>query len=838
MQAVIIAGGEGTRLRPLTSTTPKPMLPIANKPMIGHVVELLAAHGVTDIIVTVAYLGNAIRNYLGDGAEFGVSVRYLQEETPLGTAGAVAHARHLVRGTFLVLSGDVLTDINLGEAIQFHQYHNAKATMVLTAVDAPTEFGIVATDETGRVEQLIEKPTWGEVFTDTVNTGIYVLEPEVLDTIPTDRPVDFSSEVFPRLLADGEELFGFISEGYWADVGTFGGFFQTGRDILDGRTHTQLEGFSFQGGVMIGKDCDVDPTAKIEGPALIGNYVYLGPGTEIRPYTVLGDNARIETGSVLSGAIVFDHVFVGESCRIRGAILGRGAEIRSRSVVNDGVIIADGVYVGREAVLAPDIKIYPAKKIEPLSTVTNSIVWEAGSPRTVFGPIGISGLANIDITPELACRIAMAYGSMLPLHSVVMAARDTSRSARAIKRAMMVGFNSVGMDVEDLEVSTLPVMRHLVARSDSRAGVRVALDPQDPQGLLIHLIDETGCDLSPGDRRKVERALEREDFRRVSGSEVGDLRAYPRSFESWKAELNDRLPMRRIRRLGAKIVIDFSYGSGNLSLPQVLASLGMDILAVNSYPSTIRSITHDPHNQLQALARLVVASSAQLGLLVDPGAERITVVDDEGIAFNDAELAALLTKLVIQSDGIQEVIAPVNMPNTLENLANEAEIRFTWAGLDLNDISTRVRTSEVPAIGVGGRGLFLFSNLTSVPDAAVSLGYLLSGLEHVRQPLSRLRRAIKVPKVHVDEIPVSYAQMGYTMRELRAQAEAESHEHLIAIDGIRLSDHDRFWLVAPDQQEPLLKVWVSDEDESAATATIAKLHQQVRSIRDAAPHLG
>jgi len=212
MQAVIIAGGEGTRLRPLTSTTPKPMLPIANKPMIGHVIELLAAHGVTDIIVTVAYLGNAIRNYLGDGSEFGVSVRYLQEETPLGTAGAVAHARHLVRGTFLVLSGDVLTDINLGEAIQFHQHRNAKATMVLTAVDAPTEFGIVATDATGRVEQLIEKPTWGEVFTDTVNTGIYVLEPEVLDTIATDRsacvcgcvPADDRLDVSVRSAAGGE----------------------------------------------------------------------------------------------------------------------------------------------------------------------------------------------------------------------------------------------------------------------------------------------------------------------------------------------------------------------------------------------------------------------------------------------------------------------------------------------------------------------------------------------------------------------------------------------------------------------------------------------------------
>ncbi|MGC9154839.1 MAG: sugar phosphate nucleotidyltransferase [Ferrimicrobium sp.] len=837
MQAVIIAGGEGTRLRPLTSTTPKPMLPIANKPMIGHVVELLAAHGVTDIIVTVAYLGNAIRNYLGDGAEFGVSVRYLQEETPLGTAGAVAHARHLVRGTFLVLSGDVLTDINLSEAIAFHQHRNAKATMVLTSVDAPTEFGIVATDTTGKVEQLIEKPTWGEVFTDTVNTGIYVLEPEVLDTIPTDRPVDFSSEVFPGLLADGEALYGYVSEGYWADVGTFGGFFQTGRDVLDGRSQTHLEGFSFQGGVMIGKDCEVHPTAKIEGPALIGNYVYLGPGVEVRPYTILGDNARIETGSVLSGSVVFDHVFVGEASRIRAAILGRGAEIRSRSVVNDGVIIADGVYVGREAVLAPDIKIYPAKKIEPLSTVTNSIVWEAGSPRTVFGPLGIAGLANIDITPELACRIAMAYGSMLPLHSVVMAARDTSRSARAIKRAMMVGFNSVGMDVEDLEVSTLPVLRHLVARSDSRAGVRVALDPQDPQAILIHLVNEVGCDLPSGDRRKIERALEREDFRRVSGSEVGDLRAYPRSFESWKAELNAQLPMTRIRNLGAKVVIDFSFGSGNLSLPQVLSSLGMDVLAVNSYPSTIRSITHDAHAQLQSLARLVVASSAQLGLLVDAGAERITVIDDEGVTLSDAELAALLTKLVIQSDGIQEVVAPVNMPSTLEKLANDAAITFTWAGLDLNDISRRVRASGVPALGVGGQGLFLFSNLTSVPDAAVSLAYLLSGLEHVRQPLSRLRRGIQVPKVHVDEISVSYAQMGYTMRELRTRAESDSNEQLIVIDGIRVGDGDRFWLIAPDQQEPLLKVWVSDDDDAAANAMIAKLHEQVRTIRDSAPHL-
>jgi phosphomannomutase len=176
------------------------------------------------------------------------------------------------------------------------------------------------------------------------------------------------------------------------------------------------------------------------------------------------------------------------------------------------------------------------------------------------------------------------------------------------------------------------------------------------------------------------------------------------------------------------------------------------------------------------------------------------------------------------------------MPNTLETLANDAGVAFTWAGLDLNDISTKVRASERPALGVGGQGIFLFSNLTSVPDSAVSLGYLLSGLEHVRQPLSRLRRSVTVPKVHVDEIAVSYAQMGYTMRALRTWAEADPHAELIAIDGIRVSDKDRFWLIAPDQLEPLLKVWVCDNDDVAASAMIATLHERVRVIRDAAPY--
>ena len=194
-----MAGGEGTRLRPLTSNQPKPMLPMANRPMMEHVVTLLRQHGFTDIVVTVAFMANAIRNYFGDGSEFGVDIVYATEESPLGTAGSVLNARQHLDERFLVISGDVLTDIDLSAVIDHHEQKGAMATLALKAVEDPLEFGIVITREDGSIERFLEKPTWGQVFSDTINTGIYVLEPEIFDFIEAGRPVDFSGEVFPAV---------------------------------------------------------------------------------------------------------------------------------------------------------------------------------------------------------------------------------------------------------------------------------------------------------------------------------------------------------------------------------------------------------------------------------------------------------------------------------------------------------------------------------------------------------------------------------------------------------------------------------------------------------------
>src|SRR5271169_1668086 len=270
MKAVIMAGGEGTRLRPQTSNLPKPMLPLVGRPMMEHIVSLLQRHGITDIVVTVAFLPNAIRSYFGDGSELGVRMSYATEESPLGTAGSVRNAREQLTERFLVISGDVLTDIDLSAVIAFHEEKSALATIALASVENPLEFGIVIAHEDGSIERFLEKPGWGQVFSDTINTGIYVLEPEIFEQIPEGRPVDFSSEVFPAVLNAGDPLFGYVASGYWEDVGTTAAYLKAHEDILDGRVQLEIGGFELRPGVWLGKGSSIDPGARVEGPAFIG----------------------------------------------------------------------------------------------------------------------------------------------------------------------------------------------------------------------------------------------------------------------------------------------------------------------------------------------------------------------------------------------------------------------------------------------------------------------------------------------------------------------------------------------------------------------------------------
>ncbi|HEY7876353.1 MAG TPA: sugar phosphate nucleotidyltransferase, partial [Actinomycetota bacterium] len=451
-QAVIMAGGEGTRLRPLTSNMPKPMLPVANRPLMEHTIVLLRRHGFTDIVATVQFLSSVIRNYFDDGSDLGVSLAYATEEVPLGTAGSVLGARDLLTGRLLVISGDALTDLDLEEVVAWHDAKGAAATLVLKRMEDPLEFGIVMTRDDGQIERFLEKPTWGQVFSDTINTGIYVLEPEVLDLIPPDQPYDFSSELFPTMLDKGLPLFGFVTDSYWTDVGNTEAFLQANHDVLAGKVRVDIPGFELQPRVWAGEDVEIHPTARIQGPALLGDNVRVGAGASVAGHSVVGSNALIGDDARVLGGVVLDRAHVGNYAQVRGGVLGRGAVLHKGSTLEEGAVAGDDVVVGSGAIVRPRVRIFPSRSVDSGAIVTASVVRERRATRSLFGARGVSGLVNVGVTPLVAVRLGMAYGSTLKRGSVVVTGRDASRAARTMKRAIISGLNSSGVNCHDLEL--------------------------------------------------------------------------------------------------------------------------------------------------------------------------------------------------------------------------------------------------------------------------------------------------------------------------------------------------------------------------------------------------
>src|SRR6266571_7481044 len=260
MQAVVMAGGEGSRLRPLTINRPKPMVPIVDKPCLGHIFELLKRHGIEESFVTLQYLASVIQDSYGDGGGIGMRLRYSVEETPLGTGGSVRQIVPDLDGTFLVISGDALTDIDLSKVIAFHRERNAAVTLTLVHVPNPLEYGVVITGEDGRITKFLEKPSWGEVFSDTINTGIYVIEPRVLERYKVGEAFDFSKDLFPQLLTDGEPLFGYVASGYWTDVGSIPEYARANADVLLGKVKAGSLGREILPGVFASGEVEIDPT--------------------------------------------------------------------------------------------------------------------------------------------------------------------------------------------------------------------------------------------------------------------------------------------------------------------------------------------------------------------------------------------------------------------------------------------------------------------------------------------------------------------------------------------------------------------------------------------------
>lgn len=805
VQAVVMAGGEGSRLRPLTSNVPKPMLPIVNRPIMEHIVSLLKVNGVTDVVVTVQFLASVIRNYFDDGSELGVSLSYATEDAPLGTAGSVLGARDLLSGRFLVISGDALTDLDLAAVLEWHEHKGAAATLVLKRMQDPLEFGIVMTSEDSRIERFLEKPTWGQVFTDTVNTGIYVLEPEVLDLIPIDQPYDFSSELFPLMLDKGLPLYGYITDAYWTDVGNSDAYLQAQYDVLTGRVEVDIAGFELQRRVWVGDDVEIHDDAVVEGPALIGDSSRIGPGARVRGAAVIGANAIVARDAAVIGGVVMDRAHVGRSAQVRGGVLGRGASLGEGATLEEGAVLGDDVAVGEGALIKPRVKVYPSRSVEAGAIVTQSLVQERKASRSLFGSRGVSGVVNVGMTPQVALRLGMAYGTVLPRGSTVVIGRDASRAARTLKRAIIAGLTSTGVTCHDLETMPLPVTRFTVRNAQAAGGISVRTSARDTEIVEIRLFDSEGADVPTTTQRKIDRVFFREDYRRPSSGKLGELEFPAHTLQQYSSGLLRSLDLGPIRNAACKVVIDYAGGAAALIGPSILGRLGCDALSVNAFTDDHRPVftSEDYDRMLADLAVHVSRSGSDLGVLLEPGGEVARLVDDRGrvVAHGQALLAFIRHEA---SRGVQEVAVPVSSSSVCEGVAAEAGARVRWTATGPAALMQSAAADEAGFAG-DADGQLIFPALMPAADGFMTFCKMLELIAVTGRPLSETTDDLPIAHVVRREVRTPWQQKGAVMRRLAQSAPADAE--LVLLDGIKVVHQDRWALVVPAPDEPSTRVW-------------------------------
>ena len=810
-----MAGGEGSRLRPLTGNVPKPMLPVANRPLMEHIILLCKEHGFTDIVATVQFLSSVVRNYFGDGGDLGVTLNYTTEDTPLGTAGSVKAAQDLLSGPFLVISGDALTDLDLRSVVDFHRRRGAAATMVLKRMRDPLEFGIVMTAEDGRIERFLEKPTWGQVFTDTINTGIYVLEPEVLDLIPPDEPHDFSSELFPQMLDKGLPLFGYVTDSYWTDVGNTDAFLQANRDVLARRVKVDLPGFELRPGVTIGEDVDVHPTARIEGPALVGDNSRVGPGAVVGPYAVVGGNVLLEEGTQISQGVVLDRAHLARSSQVRGGVLGRASSLGRGAALEEGAVTGDDVSVGAGAIVKPRVKVYPSRSVDAGAIVTQSIVHERRGTRSLFGTKGVSGIVNVGMTPQVAVRLAMAYGTTLKRGSVVVTGRDTSRAARAMKRAIIAGLNSTGITVHDLELVPMPLTRFTVRSQQASGGISVRTSPVDPEVVEIRLFDAGGADLVESVQRKIERVFFREDYRRPGPSKLGELEFPPRALEQYTSGILGSLDVPAIRERAPKVVVDYAYGPASLVGPSLLGRLGCDALSVSAYTDEHRRalVTEDLDRLSEALAGHVKNSGSDMGVLFEPGGEIAHIIDDRGRRVSHMQALLLFLRDATREGGTAAL--PISCPSVAEAVAQKDGGSVSWTPTALASL---MGAAAEPGVGFAGNadGALIFPSFMPAPDAIMTFCRALGVIAAAGRSLGDL--VDELPEVHMAqrEVQTPWHRKGAVMRTVASSA---SQDRLTLLDGVKVQEDDGWALVIPHPEEPSCRIWAEGSTRAEAEQT-------------------
>lgn len=529
MKAVVMAGGEGTRLRPLTCTAPKPMIKIMGKPVIGYIIDLLSENGFDEIAVTVRYRAEDIENYIDSLNIKGIKISCVEETQVLGTAGSVKNAAKNWDEPFLVISGDCICDFDLKKIMKNHKKIMADATIVCKQVEKTEEYGTVVLSDSGSVEGFCEKPDWRHASSNLANTGIYVLNPAMLDLVPDGKIYDFACDLFPQMMSSGKRLFGCSAEGYWCDIGDLKSLRECIGHIMDNKVNTYIPKSSR--GIFVKQNLP-DGDYNIVPPVYIGKNVSIGQGSTIGPYTVIEDNVTVGNSTRIKKSVVLPNSSVCENCDIIGSIIGEKCLVKPNSVCLEGSCIGDGCIIGGGTTVSNNVLVWPEKKVPYRSVIINNLR-DGKCEFDLIGEYGISGETFTEISCEKCCRLGEALaGSSFGKNIGI--GYDTSKSSKALAMAVMSGLIAGGSKISDFGECVESQMGFFVSFCALDSGIYICADPHTAH---ISLFGQYGLPLYRKYERELENRYKRSDYRCCNGVECNEVHDMSSVAEIYEGQL-------------------------------------------------------------------------------------------------------------------------------------------------------------------------------------------------------------------------------------------------------------------------------------------------------------
>lgn len=787
MRAVIMAGGEGTRLRPLTCGRPKPMVPVANKPVMEHILDLLKMHGIVNVAATLQYMPDMVREYFEDGSKFGIRLKYYVENKPLGTAGSVKNAEDFLDGTFLVISGDALTDIDLKSAVGFHTERNATATLVLKRVDVPLEYGVVVTDGDGRIIRFVEKPGWGEVFSDTVNTGIYILSPEIFDYIRPGEAFDFSKNLFPLLLKDKKRMYGYITEDYWCDIGDAAAYIKAHNDIMNGIVKVNIPGEEKEAGILIGTGTEIDDGVFLRAPCIIGSGCRIRENAEIGSFSVIGNNSIISDRCGVKRSIIWKNCFLGDNVQLRGSIICGNVHIKKDATVFEQSIVGEHSLVDERVVIRPSVKVWPDKYIEQGSEVHDNIVWGSKAGRQIFANRGVGGHVNTDITPEFAARIGAAYGAAIGNKGNIGVSFDLSPGALMIKHAVISGLLSSGISVIDYGMLTLPALRYAVRFYRMDGGIHASVCMGDESKVMIELLDRTGSNIDKSAERKIENSFTRNDFNRCESGRIKNVAEIREFMEYYKKSILHEVKSKNMKY---RIALNACTGYVSRVIKDLLEELDLSVEAVNADSKENTGI-----KDMEWFCNTVKNGKYDIGVSIRDTCEKMILVDERGRLVTEDMFIALIALILFRKIQGGTVIVPLSASQAVEKLADEYHGRVIRTKTSTRDIMVSILGREAKEE--------MLEQFTMNFDAAACLVKLLDYMSLNRMRLSDLVNMI--PEIHMRrrEVECGWSSKGKVIRKL---IQEHAGGRMETVEGVKLFEDKGWVLVLPDAEKPVCSV--------------------------------